>query len=78
MNLWFKSVDKTKRHDFRLYKSKGKTQRNSCKGLDMSLVLQEVDSPRVSRKSANESGRVVSPTHRLSLSPQDTPRTNFG
>ena len=35
-------------------------------GLDMPWGLQEVEAPRISRHSAQEDGKVVSATHRLS------------
>ena len=39
--------------------------------------LQEVEASRISRKSANESGEVVSPTHRPSLPTGKFPSTHF-
>jgi hypothetical protein len=47
------------------------------RGLDMSLGLQEVESPRISRQSANEGGQVVSPKHRPPLPPGDNPGTHI-
>jgi hypothetical protein len=41
------------------------------------LGLQEVEAPRISRQSAHEGGKVVSPMHRLPLSPGDIPGTRF-
>jgi hypothetical protein len=38
--------------------------------LDMPLGFQAVEAPRISRQSAHEGGKVVSPTHRPSL-PQE-------
>jgi hypothetical protein len=38
-------------------------------GLDRPLGFQEVGAPRISRQSAHEGGKVVSPTHRPSLPP---------
>jgi hypothetical protein len=38
---------------------------------------QEVGSPRISRHSAHESGKVVSPTHRPPLPPGDSPGIRF-
>jgi hypothetical protein len=40
-------------------------------GLDRPLSLQEVEAPRISRQSANESGKFVSPMHRPPLPPQE-------
>jgi len=37
--------------------------------MDSSLGLQEVEVPRISRQSAYEGGKVVSPTYRPSLPP---------
>ena len=37
----------------------------------MPLGLLEVEALRISRQSAHEAGKVVSPTHRLSLTPQE-------
>jgi len=39
-------------------------------GLGRPLRLQKVEVPRVSRQSAREGGKVVSPTHRPSLPPR--------
>ena len=39
--------------------------------LDRHLGLQEVEAPIISRKSAHEGGKIVSPTHRQSLPPQE-------
>jgi hypothetical protein len=52
----------------------GRKKRNGGKsypitGLDRPLGLQEVEAPRISRQSALEGGKVVSPTHRPSLPP---------
>jgi len=38
-----------------------------CTGLDRPLGLQGVEAPRISRQSAHEGGKVVSPKHRLPL-----------
>ena len=38
----------------------------------MPLELQEVEAPRISRQSAHEGGKVVSPTPRPLLPPGDT------
>jgi len=36
-------------------------------GLDRPLRLQEDEAPRIFRKSANEGGKIVSPTHHPSV-----------
>jgi len=41
-----------------------------CTGLDRLLGLLEVETPRISRQSAHEGGKVVSATHRPPL-PQE-------
>jgi hypothetical protein len=41
------------------------------------LGFQEVEAPRISRQSAHEGGKVVSPTHRPSLPPGRIPGTYF-
>ena len=41
------------------------------------LGLQEVEAPRISRRSAIKSGKVVSPAHRPPLRPGDNPGTHF-
>jgi hypothetical protein len=49
-------------------------------GLHRPLVVQEVKAPKISRQSAHEGGKVVSPTHRPPLPPPppgDTPGTHF-
>jgi hypothetical protein len=46
-------------------------------GLDRPLGLQEVEAPRISKQSAQEGGKVVSPTHRPSLPPGRIPGTHF-
>jgi hypothetical protein len=43
-----------------------------CTGLDRLLELQEVETPRISRRSTHENGKVVSPPHGL-LTPRDIP-----
>ena len=43
-----------------------------CTGLDRTSGLQEVEVPKISRKSAYVGGKVVNPTHRPSL-PQEIP-----
>jgi hypothetical protein len=45
--------------------------------LENPLGLQEVEAPRISRQSAHEGGKVVSPTHRPSLPPEKIPCTHF-
>jgi hypothetical protein len=51
------------------------------KGKSLSLQawtgLREVKAPRISRHSAHEGGKVVSPTHRPSLRPGKIPGTHF-
>jgi hypothetical protein len=39
--------------------------------LDRPIGLQEVEAPIISRKSAHEGGKVVSPMHRQPLPPQE-------
>jgi len=39
-------------------------------GLDKPLGLKDVEALRISRQSAHEGGKVVSPTHRPPLSPR--------
>jgi hypothetical protein len=46
-------------------------------GLDRPLGLQEVEAPRISRQSAHEGGKAVSPTHRPPLLPGDIRGTHF-
>ena len=41
------------------------------------IPIQEVGSPRISRQSAHLSGKIVSPTHRPPLPPEDSPGTQF-
>ena len=41
------------------------------------IPIQEAESLRSSRQSAHLSGKIVSPTHRLSLPPGDSPGTHF-
>jgi hypothetical protein len=40
-------------------------------GLGRPLALQEVEAPRITRQSAHEGGKVVSPRHRPPLPPTD-------
>ena len=49
----------------------------SITGLDRPLRLQEVEDPTVSRHSAHEGGKVISPTYRPPLSPGEIPGTHF-
>jgi hypothetical protein len=46
-------------------------------GLEKPVGFQEFEASRISRKSAYEGGKVVSPKHRPSLTPGDTPGTHF-
>jgi len=46
-------------------------------GLDRLLAFQEFEAPKISRQSAHEVGKVVSPTHRPPLSSEDIPGTHF-
>ena len=46
----------------------GQGQINPCTSLDRSWGLQEDEAPQISRQSAHEGGKVVSPTHRPPLS----------
>ena len=48
------------------------------KSMERPLELQEFVAPRVSRQSAHEGGKVVSPKHRPPLTPKPTapPRTS--
>jgi hypothetical protein len=45
--------------------------------LDRPFGFQEVEAPRISRQSAHERNKVVSPTHRPPLPPGDTPGTHL-
>jgi hypothetical protein len=45
----------------------------TVRGLESGLWLQEFEVPKSCRQSAHESGNVVSPMHRPSLSPGDIP-----
>jgi hypothetical protein len=49
----------------------------SKQGLDRPLGFQEVEAPKISRQSAHERGKVVSPTHRPPLTPRNIPGTHF-
>ena len=42
-----------------------------CTGLDRPIILQEVEAPRMNRKLAYEGGKIVSPTHRPPVPPQE-------
>lgn len=46
-------------------------------GLDKSLGPQDVEAPRISRESANEDGKIVSPKYRPPLTPEDIPVTHL-
>ena len=46
-------------------------------GLERLLGVREVEAPRISRQSANEGGKAVSPTHRPPLSPKHSFGTHF-
>jgi hypothetical protein len=52
-------------------------KRYSTTSLDRPLRLQEVEVSRVSGQSANQGGKVVSPTNRPSLPPEKIPDTHF-
>jgi hypothetical protein len=43
---------------------------NPTTGLERSLGLHKVEVPKISRQSAHESGKVVSPTHRQPFPPR--------
>ena len=58
-----------------VYKGKGKAF--PLQAFDRPLGSQEVEAPRISRQSAQEGGKVVSPTHRLSLPPGRISSTHF-
>jgi hypothetical protein len=47
------------------------TKTYSYISLDRPSGFQEVEAPRISRQSAHEGGKVVSPTHRPPLPPGD-------
>jgi hypothetical protein len=51
---------------------------NPSRGVDRPLGLQEFESSRISRQSAHEDGKVVSPTRRPPLAPADIPGSNPG
>ena len=40
-------------------------------------VLQEVETPRILRKSTHEDGKIVSPRHRPPLTPREDPLHSF-
>jgi hypothetical protein len=46
---------------------------NPYTGLDWPLGLQEVEASRISRQSAHDGGKVVSPKHRPLLPPREIP-----
>jgi hypothetical protein len=46
--------------------------KGKCKGVPVQDVgFQEVEAPTISRQSANEGGKVASPTHRPPLPPKE-------
>jgi hypothetical protein len=47
------------------------------RGLGRPLGLQEVEAPKISRKSAHGDGKVVTPPQRPPLPPGDIPDTHF-
>ena len=49
-------------------------QRYPYTGLNRPLGLQEIETPRISKQSAHEDVKVVSPKRRPSLHPGDIPR----
>jgi hypothetical protein len=54
-------------------------ERNSytCTGMYRLSVVKAVAAPRICRKSAHEVDKVVSPKHRLPLTPGEFPGTHF-
>ena len=46
-------------------------------GLDKPIEARKVETPRISRQLLHEGGKVVSPTHRPSLSPEEHPWFSF-
>jgi hypothetical protein len=54
-----------------------KKQSDPITGLDRPLAFQEVEAPRISRQSAHEGGKVVSPTHWPPLPTGNIPGTHF-
>ena len=50
---------------------------NPVTGLDRPRGFQEDEAPRISRQSAHEGVKVVSPTHRPHLPPENIPGTHF-
>jgi len=50
---------------------------NSCTGLERPLGFREIEVSRISTQSAQEGGKVVSPTHQPPLPPGNIPGTNF-
>jgi hypothetical protein len=53
------------------------SQSYPIRALDRPAKLQVVEAPRISKQSAHEGGKVVSPTHRPPLTPSKTPDTHF-
>jgi hypothetical protein len=54
-----------------------KTETNAITRLGRPFGLQEVEAPKISRRSAHEGGKDVSPTHRQPLPPRHIPGTHF-
>ena len=46
-------------------------------GLNRPLELKEVEAPRISRQSAHEGGKAISPTHWPLLPPRDNHGSHF-
>lgn len=49
----------------------------SYTSVDRPLGLQDFEVPRIHRKSAHESGKVISPLHRAPSPPGDIPGTDL-
>jgi len=45
--------------------------------MDKPLGLQEVEAPWILKETTREGGRVVSPTNRSPVTPEDTPCAHF-
>jgi hypothetical protein len=50
---------------------------NSCTGLTQAQRFPQRWGSQISKQSADESGKVVSPTHRPPLTPENIPGTHF-
>jgi hypothetical protein len=50
---------------------------NPYTGKGRPFLLLEVEAPRISRQSAREGNKIVTPTHRPPLPPEDTPATHL-